>query len=269
MKILVLEESAMTRGFIQEELVPGDHTVVEAGTPEEAFEALATDPEIDLVTVRMYMQGMDCFEFLGRFHEPEMLERLEAVGNHDVPAVIVTSSDTLENRLHGFQVGAADFIQKPWPKGELLRTVNRVLGVSNELSGMTVLLAEDGFTARKFIRSCLERLGVRILECDDGQTAWEILTGNVQDVDLVLTDLVMKEMNGDELCLKIRRELGRHDLPVIFLSGNNDRERTLSLFKVGATDYIQKPFYQEELVARMRVHLEHRRLQMQWQEQMV
>jgi DNA-binding response OmpR family regulator len=260
MKILVLEESAMARTFISEELAPASYEIVEVATPDEAMELLSSDSSIDLMTMRMYMEGMDCFEFLKCLHTGELSERVREVGNERMPVVIVTSSDTLENRLHGFQVGAADFLEKPWKSGKLLHTVERILGQSEEVAGLKVMVAEDSGTARRFITSCLERLGVEIIEVDDGLAAWNILAENPQAVDILITDLTMKDMHGDELCLKIRRELGLADMPIIFLSGNDDRERTLSLFKLGATDYIQKPFYQEELVARMRVHLQHRKM---------
>jgi CheY-like chemotaxis protein len=66
----------------------------------------------------------------------------------------------------------------------------------------------------------------------------------------------MPRLGGDALCLKIRRELNLPNLPVIFLSANEDRATILALFKIGATDYISKPFMQEELMARLKVHLE-------------
>jgi len=256
MKILVVEESPLARRIIGDELRPAGFEIIEAATPGEALHQLQTVPQIDLLTLRVVLQDMDGFEFLEALRSDKVRDELRPAGNDNVPAVFVTSNDTDADRLRGYQVGAADFIQKPWPRGELLAHINRVLGHTTELTGLSVLVVEDSRTARSFIRSTLGRLGVVIHEADDGETALAFLKRGEQPVDLVITDLHMKQMNGDALCLKIRGELGLVDLPVIFLSGNEDKGTILSLFKMGATDYLQKPFLQEELVARLRAYLE-------------
>ncbi len=65
----------------------------------------------------------------------------------------------------------------------------------------------------------------------------------------------MVRMDGDALTIAIRGELGYPEMPVIFLSGNDDKDKILALFKMGATDYLKKPFLQEELISRMRAYL--------------
>lgn len=255
MKLLILEESPLTRTFIKEEFKTTGFELLEAGTPEEALETLRTVEGISLITLRVVMKGMDGFQFLEYLQTPEIQAQLKAVGNHRAPAVFVTSNDTDKDRLRGFKVGAADFIQKPWPPGELLKHVSHVLGRSTELAGMSLLVVDDSRTVRSFIRSCLQRLGVRIHEAGDGEEAVEFLRKDPQRVDLVITDLKMVRMDGDELVSTIRGELNLPDLPVIFLSGNEDKTKVLTLFKLGATDYLKKPFLQEELVVRIRAYL--------------
>ncbi len=255
MKILILEESGLARRFIKDELVPAGYEIYEAATPTDALTILTSVQGFDLITLRVVMQGMDGFEFLEHLQKPDVCRQLREYKNDNVPAMFVTSNDTDKDRLRGFQVGAADFIQKPWPAGELLRHVNRALGCSTELAGMSVLVVDDSRTARHFIKNCLVRLGVDIYEADDGDTAVEFLKDPANEVDLVITDLLMKRMDGDALTVKIRGELGYPDLPIIFLSGNDDKDKILALFKMGATDYLKKPFLQEELISRMQAYL--------------
>ena len=92
-------------------------------------------------------------------------------------------------------------------------------------------------------------------EADDGTTALDFLNNNHVD-----TDLNMTHMDGDVLCLKIRADKNLKDLPIIFLSANDDRDTIISLFRLGATDYLKKPFLQEELMARLKVHLQREKL---------
>jgi len=260
MKILILEKSGVARRFFAEELEPAGYQVIAASTPAEALDWLMKIEGISLITLQVVMEGTDGFEFLKNLRSPEMRAKLAEMKNDDVPAVFVTSNDTDQDRLRGFQVGAADFIQKPWPRGELLATVNHVLGKSAELSGLSILVVEDSRTARGLIRTCLERLGVQVYEADDGTTALEFLRSGEHPVHMVVTDLNMREMNGDALCLHIRKDLGLESLPVIFLSSTEDQSTVLGLYKMGASDYLRKPFFQEELLARLRGYLEREKL---------
>ncbi len=188
MKILVLEESPLARRFITDELIPAGFEIYEAGTPEEAMGVLTTVKNIDLITLRLVLKGMDGFQFLEYLQSSEACVELKKYGNDKIPAMFVTSNDTDKDRLKGFQVGAADFIQKPWKPGELLKHVNRALGRSTELAGMSVLVVDDSRTARSFIKNSLVRLGVNIHEADDGTTAVEFLSNPANEVDLVITD---------------------------------------------------------------------------------
>ncbi|MBU8872086.1 MAG: response regulator [Gemmatimonadales bacterium] len=258
MKILVLEHSPLARRIIRDELLPSGYEILEAETVQEAHNILASIPGICLITTGVATDEGDGFEFIKNLRSAETVASLKPLKNHAVPAILVTSNDTDEDRLKGYQVGAADFIQKPWQRDQLLGHVNSVLGQDDELAGMSVLVADDSPTARTFVSNCLSRLGVTIHEVDDGDTAYEFLKG--QSVDMVVTDLKMERMDGDILCLKIRGELGLKKLPVIFLSASEDKGTILSLFKLGATDYLMKPFLQEELMARLKVHLERAKL---------
>ncbi len=258
MKILVLDLSPLARRLIREELLVSDYEVVEAESPEQALHILASVRDIALMTTAVSLGSIDGFEFIANLRSEETRRRLKPVNNDNIPLMIVTSNDTDADRVKGFRVGAADFIQKPWQRGELAARIEAALGHGDDLRGMSILVAEDSATTRVFIRACLARLGVTIHEVDDGHTALDFLSRN--HVDLVLTDLNMIHLDGDALCLKIRRTLGLKDLPVIFLSANDDRDTIIALFRMGATDYLKKPFYQEELMARLKVHLQREKL---------
>lgn len=259
MKILIVEGSPLARRLIAEELLPAGWDLVEAESAAEALEILTSRPGIDLMTLGVVLPDDDGFELMARLRADELRESLAEVGNQDVPVVFVTSNDTDTDRLRGFKVGGADFVQKPWPSGHLLTRVQQVLHGETTYADLHTLVVDDSATARTLVHSCLARLGVTVHQAADGDEALSML--RQQDMDLVITDLNMPRMNGDMLCLKIRSELGLEDLPVVFFSASDDKATVLSLFKMGATDYVAKPFLQEELQARLRGHLERIRLQ--------
>jgi CheY-like chemotaxis protein len=83
--------------------------------------------------------------------------------------------------------------------------------------GVTLLLAEDDSIMRKLTRKMLEEHGYKVLEAIDGETALEVISRNSSHIDLILTDVVMKGMNGPELVLRL---MDSHpEMKVVYMSG--------------------------------------------------
>jgi len=260
MKILTVDDDSLIRKIIRRELEPAGYQIIEAIDGKDGLEKLSTVKNIDLVTLDIEMPVMNGFDVLSWLQKKELSSRLEFANNSDVPVILVTANDTQKVRDKGFKLGASNFVVKPFSKGELLFAVNRILKPNDYFQDLSVLIVDDSKTTRKFIVSSIRELGVTIYEADDGETAFSLLKKLDNQIDLIISDLNMKRMDGDELCRIVRTKLGLTNLPFIFLSANEDRNVILKLFKVGATDYISKPFFKEELLARMNVHLAHRKM---------
>lgn len=80
-----------------------------------------------------------------------------------------------------------------------------------------------------------------------------------EDFDLILLDINMPQINGLEMCEKIKRNPQKKDIPIIFLSALNDTQTITNAFDAGAVDYITKPFNGLELIARVQTHIELRK----------
>ncbi|MEJ2414524.1 MAG: response regulator [Sulfurimonas sp.] len=87
-----------------------------------------------------------------------------------------------------------------------------------------------------------------------GKEALKIL--KIKSFDLILLDIMMPEMNGFEVCKILKENPKTADIPVIFLTAKADIDSISKGFSLGAVDYITKPFYSEELLARVSTHLE-------------
>ncbi|NTW88069.1 MAG: diguanylate cyclase [Desulfobulbaceae bacterium] len=85
--------------------------------------------------------------------------------------------------------------------------------------------------------------------------------------DLILLDIMMPEMDGYEVCERLKESPQLRDIPVIFLSLLDSTEVKVKAFRSGGVDYITKPFHAEEVRARVRTHLRIRRLQLQLEAQ--
>ena len=93
---------------------------------------------------------------------------------------------------------------------------------------LTVLLAEDSTFFRKQVRQYLESEGFDVIDCEDGQQAWETLTAGEHSFDLVVTDIEMPRLNGFEFSRRIKDHPTFRELPIIALTslaGDEDRRR--------------------------------------------
>ncbi|HEU5049920.1 MAG TPA: response regulator [Gemmatimonadales bacterium] len=125
-------------------------------------------------------------------------------------------------------------------------------------SGETILVVEDEPVVRRLARMALEEVGYAVIEAADGGEALEALRRADGTVQLVLSDVVMPGMGGQELAQVLRAD--RPELPLLFMSGYQGEDVTdRGLLEPGAA-FIQKPFAPEELTRRVRALLDERRV---------
>ncbi len=256
-KILVIDDNKADRIAIRMELESGGYRVEEAVDGFEALGRLSRPPVPDLIALDVEMPAPNGFEVCKRLADEHYGRHF---GNRRPPVVFLTSNDDMECREKGFELGAADFVTKPFKPGAILETVNKVLSENRLGRGLTALVVDDSAAASKIVADCLKQEGIEVFEAKDGRHAFDMLKEMKHGVDLVVTDLLMPGMDGRELMGKIRRELNLDDVPVICLTALEERAELPRLFKAGASDYLVKPFLKEELLARINAHLDNARL---------
>lgn len=114
-----------------------------------------------------------------------------------------------------------------------------------------ILVVEDDQTIRELIRDFLVEHNYLVDTASDGVEALEIT--KKQQPDVVVLDLTLPKLTGESVCKEIKRMYPQ--MPVIILTAKNRTDDILSGFKLGADDYISKPFEIEELLARIRAKL--------------
>ena len=112
----------------------------------------------------------------------------------------------------------------------------------------TILIVEDNEELRQYLSNGLS-VQFNLIEAENGQKALELLKDN--DVDLILSDVMMPIMDGIKLCKLIKQNLRTCHIPVYLLSAKVDIKYQLKGLQVGADDYIPKPFSMEVLVAKI------------------
>lgn len=113
---------------------------------------------------------------------------------------------------------------------------------------ITVLAVDDQPQNLRLLDAVLSPRRYRVLTAQSGATALELL--ETEDVDIVLSDVVMPEMDGYELCRRIRSTRATEFLPVVMITASGSEQR-LEALESGADDFIAKPFDQSELLARV------------------
>ena len=119
----------------------------------------------------------------------------------------------------------------------------------NNLRVLSTMLLEQGYEVRTALNGTMALQSVKVLQ-----------------PELILLDIQMPEMDGYQLCERLKKLDEIKDIPIIFISALDDVNNKVKAFTLGGVDYITKPFHVEEVIARVENQLMNRRLQKQLQE---
>jgi DNA-binding response OmpR family regulator len=121
--------------------------------------------------------------------------------------------------------------------------------VSDTADRPGILLVEDTADMRLFLRGFLERR-YRVLEAANGLEALELCGARGEEIDLVMTDIMMPLMDGRELYKRICADGRSRHMPFLFLTARASPEEKVEAMGEGTVDYIYKPFSVEEVLAK-------------------
>jgi len=117
----------------------------------------------------------------------------------------------------------------------------------------TVLVVDDIAANRNLLRETLEPKGYEVLLASNGEVALKVVDRSRPDV--ILMDVNMPDMDGYEACRRIKANADLAEIPVIFITANDDPESLVKGFQVGGVDYIAKPFKEKEVLMRVDTHV--------------
>jgi two-component system, sensor histidine kinase and response regulator len=129
----------------------------------------------------------------------------------------------------------------------------------SELAGARLLIVDDTPQNLRLISDFLAEQGFELMLTRSGKQALEKIHRGTPD--LVLLDVRMPDMDGFEVCRRLKAQPSVAAIPVIFMTALDDAAHKVEGFRLGAVDYVTKPIQREELVARIRHHLQLHRLQ--------
>ena len=121
-----------------------------------------------------------------------------------------------------------------------------------------ILIVDDNVHNLQVLGNILLSAGYNIAVAEKGKDVLVFVKNRIPN--LILMDIVMPEMNGIEVCQRLKNDPKTRDIPIIFISVHKDTIEKIKAFRAGGVDYITKPFQKEEVLARVRVHLELQRV---------
>jgi diguanylate cyclase (GGDEF)-like protein len=116
-----------------------------------------------------------------------------------------------------------------------------------------ILLVEDNKTQAGVIREFLEKNGYEVFWVEDGMSAFK--AARTRKVDLVLLDLILPDIDGNEVCRWLKLDQNTRSIPIIMLTAKDSVSDKVTSLEAGADDYLPKPFDENELNARIYVRL--------------
>lgn len=260
--------------------------VLTATSGEEALRTV-TKAAPDLILLDLMMPGMNGHD---------LLRELKAKKDtSDIPVVVITALDQVEERERAIAEGADDFLAKPITRSELLIRVRTFLKVKNlrrelertlmylhELEATlhagasaqespkadpmrpplaTILIVEDELMERAIYADLLRDHGYKVLSVPTGTQALELL--QLKPIDVLMVDLVLPGVSGLELIERVKTLTP--ETPIIVVTAHPSSHNVITALKLGAFDFIVKGFKPEVMLHSVKRALERRRLELQHQ----
>lgn len=170
-----------------------------------------------------------------------------------LPTIVFTGTFDFNTRASILEKNVLDYVIKDNDQAfdSIVGSVRRIL----ENRNIRVLVADDSRSARGILVAMLEAQQFRVEQASTGREALQILS-EYPDIELVLTDYHMPDMDGYELTRRIRRLRTADTLKIIGLSSSSDPALSASFLKAGASDFLYRPFVQEEFQCRINHNIE-------------
>lgn len=276
-RVLVVDDIFPNVKLLEAKLRAEYYDVVTALSGPEALKKIVEESP-DVVLLDVMMPGMDGFEVC------RQIKANPAVAH--IPVVMVTALTDTEDRVRGLENGADDFLSKPVNDVALMARVRSLvrlkmtidewrarettasqLGVTDNASSVmqqpadkaSILLLEDMEFESTRIRDTLAK---------DESTVTTVLSGvdaigeiNKKDFDLIVVSLNLAKEDGIRFCAHLRSNEKSRTTPIIMLAEEHDMPRVAHGLEIGAHDYLMRPIDRNELLARCRSQIRHKRFQ--------
>lgn len=244
MSVLVIDPSRSYRQILCSVLRSNGFNPVAASGCQEAL-ATCRNNNLRLICMAVVLDDGDSFDLVGDIRSISQ--------SAAVPILMLTSNYSHEVKKRAFILGVTEVFRKDdFTNFEFYLAQFSAQLLSAQPTPGKILYAEDDDSAAQTTTAMLRQQQHEVVRVASGEEA--LLALAEQDYDLVLTDILLRgELSGTSLVRAIRRHTTaeKQRIPVVAISSFSDNARRMELFRSGINDYVQQPFLNEELLARV------------------
>lgn len=237
--VLITEDSKFIRVLLKDALQPLHVRVLEADSRAAALEHLESEERIHVAILGLQLPD-------------DSNALIDDLIHKEIPVLILTGTISDRTRRMILQKPIEDYIPKEDPRS----ITDAVLKIKHILQRYDthVLVVDDSKTERARIGEVLKSLHVKVAYATSGKEAINYM--HVNPVNLVIIDYIMPEMDGLEFVLEVRRHHKKESLGIIIISASDEEAVASRFLKIGANDFLKKPYNQTELRSRVVLNLE-------------
>ena len=244
LQVLHIDRNELFREVMHEIILRCGHSVRSVATKKDAL-AYLSDTPVDLIITALEFDDGDAESFI--LDMPQTTKK-------DIPVVVVTSSDSLEQRERLFSLGVVDYILKSDISENYFKNFFATLLAEDELSrfmrDMKVAILDDSPIILKIVYRILDMNGFRFT--DFYTNPKDLLRGG-KSYDLYLVDMVLPDISGDKVIAELR---SKHPNAILICMSQFTGEKSIAtVLMAGADDYIHKPFDAASLISRIKINV--------------
>ncbi len=243
MKLLLVDDDAAEREMLKDILrAQGAWSITEAASGREAFEILVTGLEPAVCFFDVRMPDIDGQKLLSLVRREQALRHLKVI--------ITSATRDREVILALGKLGISGYLLKPYEMHRTTASLTQLLGAAKvtvpalaarNLLARTALVADDDALTRKVLAEIIRaEPDWEVVEAEDGLAALELMRGGLRP-DLAVLDLRMPRLDGQSLLQRIREDPHLRRMPVVIISGQQDREQVRLLAQLRISGYVLKP----------------------------
>lgn len=242
LSILLIEPSAMQRKVILTHLLEEGVSKVDGVETGAAALDLIENYAPDLIISAMYLPDMTATELLDTIRTTDSLKEIN---------FMLVSSETSFKALDPIrQAGVVAILPKPFNNSDLRRALRTTVDYIDpeemelenyDITELNVLLVDDSVTARNHVKRVLINLGIQNIQtAANGVEAVQLLSS--AEFDLIVTDLNMPEMDGEQLTQYVRNDMGNTYIPILMVTSEDNQARLGHVQQAGVSAICDKPF---------------------------
>ncbi len=269
--IMIVDDEPLNVKVLTAKLSSEKYEITAALNGHEALQKAVVELP-DLILLDIMMPDMDGYEVARRLKRDPRTD--------SIPIIMVTALDGTDDKVKALEAGAEEFLNKPVHTIELLARVQSMLRLKQYKDQLTIqkaseaffnvpldqdepvsenndlpmiLLLEDNEKDVRLIQNHLYGEPYEIILAEDGKEAFSLI--NEKKIDLVLLDILLPDMDGFEVCRRIKEMEQTRDIQVVMITCLHDLDSKVKGIEIGTDDYLIKPIDSRELKARVKTLL--------------